>query len=623
VIAGPINGATGTIKYSWVNASGTVVGTTAVVGNLPAGTYTLTVTDDCDTKSNTVTIGQGPNTLNAVSSITDASCVAATGSINLTVTGGTSPYSFAWTGPNGFTSTTEDPTGLAAGVYNVTVTDNSGCTTTATATVAQSGSTIQATATPVNASCGPTGSVTLTVQGGNAPLTYLWNNGATSQNLTNVAAGTYTVTVTDAAGCTGTASATVTTTASTLTLGPSTKTDASCGPTGSVIAGPINGATGTIKYSWVNATGTVVGTTAVVGNLGAGTYTLTVTDDCDTKSNSVTIATTASTLTLGPSTKTDAACGPTGSVIAGPINGATGTIKYSWGNASGTVVGTTAVVGNLPAGTYTVTVTDDCGSQSNTVAIEMSSSTVAVSINTINTSCGLTNGSIAVTPIKGTEPFTFNLNGGSFGNTNQFSNLPAGEYIITAKDANGCTTKTTATINSSQGFKISLTPDRTTVFAGSFVNLHTTSNTSYNVRSWIPSNLLTNQTATKQTFRADTSTSVTVVAKSDAGCIDTATVFIKVQEINSGDVFVPNAFSPNADGSNDVLYVLGSNILEIDFKIYNRWGEQVYATRDKLSGWNGIFKNKPQPSDVYLYTLTALMENGSVIYKKGNVLLLR
>ncbi|MBE1615962.1 SprB repeat-containing protein, partial [Flavobacterium sp. SaA2.13] len=116
-----------------------------------------------------------------------------------TVTGGTAPYTYVWN----TTATTQDLTGLPAGTYEVTVTDANGCTATASVTVTQP-TVLSASGTATNVSCnaGSNGAVDLTVTGGTAPYTYVWNNAATTQDLTGLTASTYDVTVTDANGCT-------------------------------------------------------------------------------------------------------------------------------------------------------------------------------------------------------------------------------------------------------------------------------------------------------------------------------------------------------------------------------------------------------------------------------------
>ncbi|MGL3002157.1 hypothetical protein ACSVH9_16325, partial [Flavobacterium sp. RSSB_23] len=194
----------------------------------------------------------------------------------------------------------------------------------------------------------------------------------TTATVDNLPAGTYTVTVSDSCSSESN-SVTIGQPEAALALGVSSKTDASCfgASTGSVTAGAVTGAVGTVAYSWKNASNTVVGTTATVDNLPAGTYTVTVSDSCSSESNSVTIGQPEAALALGASSKTDASCfgTSTGSVTAGAVTGAVGTVTYSWKNASNTVVGTTASVSNLPAGTYTVTVSDSCSSESNSVTI--------------------------------------------------------------------------------------------------------------------------------------------------------------------------------------------------------------------------------------------------------------
>jgi hypothetical protein len=124
---------------------------------------------------------------------------------NLTASGGTSPIGYSWS--NGFTG--QDPSGLAAGTYTVTVTDANNCTATTSATITQP-TAIALSVTPANSTCGSAnGSINLTVSGGTPSYTYAWSNSSTIQDPTGLMAGTYTVTVTDANGCTKTTSATV------------------------------------------------------------------------------------------------------------------------------------------------------------------------------------------------------------------------------------------------------------------------------------------------------------------------------------------------------------------------------------------------------------------------------
>ena len=200
-------------NYSWTGGS-----TTQNQTNLTSGSYTVSVTaaQSCSVTF-TVNVSQ-PAAVSVVATPTGAGCNGGSnGSINTTVTGGTSPYTYDWGGA----VTTPNRTGLVAGTYTVTVTDSKGCTGTGTATVTQAAAIIASTTT-TNTTCGAsTGSVTLTVSNGTAPYHFVWSNGATTQNLSSLAGNTYTVTITDAGGCTITASGTVTQTgAPTVTATP-------------------------------------------------------------------------------------------------------------------------------------------------------------------------------------------------------------------------------------------------------------------------------------------------------------------------------------------------------------------------------------------------------------------
>ncbi|HYV92164.1 MAG TPA: PKD domain-containing protein [Chitinophagales bacterium] len=112
-----------------------------------------------------------------------------------------------------------------------------------------------------------------------------------------------------------------------------------------------------------------------------------------------------------------------------------------------------------------------------------------------------------------------------------------------------------------------------------------------------------------------------LIAFNEGGCPDTACVQIQVDLIPAIDV--PNGFSPNGDGQNDVLYVKGQDVKNMDFRVYNRWGELVFETNDINIGWNGIYKGKPQEMEVYVWTLSATFSNGKATVKNGNVTLLR
>jgi len=187
-----ISGGNGSFTYSWSNGA-----ITEDLTNIPAGTYTLTVSDSAGAFTNcSVTITE-PTTAVSCSIVgTNIQCNGtATGSANATVVGGSPPYSYAWS--NG--AMTEDISNIPAGNYVLTVTDNDGCVTNCSVRITELPAiSCSIAATNVDCNGNSTGAADATVGGGTAPYQYLWSNGATTEDISNVPAGTYTLTITDA-----------------------------------------------------------------------------------------------------------------------------------------------------------------------------------------------------------------------------------------------------------------------------------------------------------------------------------------------------------------------------------------------------------------------------------------
>lgn len=142
---------------------------------------------------------------------------------------------------------------------------------------------------------------------------------------------------------------------------------------------------------------------------------------------------------------------------------------------------------------------------------------------------------------------------------------------------------------------------------------------------WDPAGTLDNPGISNPLSTPEQTTIYTVKVTDFNGCTGTDTVQVTVRqpECDMPYIFIPNAFTPNGDGNNDVLYVRGVIIDEMQLLIYNRWGEKVFESNIQSSGWDGTFKNKELPPDVYGYYLFVRCENGDTLTKKGNITLLR
>ncbi len=416
--------------YSWSNS-----GNTATINNLAAGTYTVTVTDanGCTTSANRAITTTFP-TIAANITTVPAVCTASNGSATAAPSGGTSPYTYVWsTGSN-----TAGITNRAAGTYTVTITDANGCTTTGTATITAGSGTLAVTAASTPRTCTATnGTATATVTGGTSPFTYAWSNGGNTATRTALTAGTYTVTVTDANGCSATASTTVTTSAGNLTAS-ATATNATCGAAvGTATVTPAGG-TAPFVYTWSNG-----GNTAAITGLLAGTYTVTVTDanGCSITSTATVANPGSPVLTNG--TVTNVTCfGLTNASASVNVTGGTAPYTYLWSAGS-----TTATQSGLGVGSVTVTVTDASGCQgtrSITITGPSAALSATVTVNN-NISClGATNGSLTAAGANGTSPYTYAWSNGT--NTATAAGLASGTYTVTVSDANGCTTTRSGTV---------------------------------------------------------------------------------------------------------------------------------------------------------------------------------
>lgn len=290
-IAMTISGGTGPFTWVWNRtnpAGGPVSGSGTTISNLSAGSYSVTVTDANNCAGVFSQQVNQPAQLSASTSVVNVLCYgAASGTVNLTASGGTTPYTYDWADLPG-TSNPEDRAGLTAGTYSVTVTDSKGCTATASAVVFQPASALGITGTVTNVSCygGANGAIDITASGGTPPYSYNWGGGITTEDRSGLSAGSYNVIVTDANGCTAGQGFNVTQpallTLNTTVTQPTCPPDAQFSYSDGAIDLTVNGGTSPFSYLWTASNGGVIPSGQQNGQdlsgLITGTYSVTVTD---------------------------------------------------------------------------------------------------------------------------------------------------------------------------------------------------------------------------------------------------------------------------------------------------------------------------------------------------------
>jgi SprB repeat/Secretion system C-terminal sorting domain len=409
------------------NAPGTTFGSTVLPSNGFADFYIA--------KLNT------PPPLTATQSQVNLACNAVcNGSATVVASGGTSPYTYAWS-PSGGTGATASS--LCAGTYTCSITDATSASITKTFTISQPAA-LSGTpsTTPVSCFGGSNGTAKIVASGGTSPYTYLWSNGATTATASGVIAGTYSVTITDANSCTKTITNIVVGAPSATLSGTPSTTAVSCfggsNGTAKIVA---SGGTSPYTYLWSNGA-----TTATTSGVIAGTYSVTITDanSCTKTITNIVVGAPSATLSGTPSTTAVSCFGGSNGTATIVASGGTSGYTYSWSPSGGTA----ATASGLTAGSYTCTVTDANGcTTTQSFTISQPVALVASPASQTNVSCnGGSNGSATVTPSGGVGGYTYSWSP-SGGTAATASGLTAGSYTCTVTDANSCTTTQSFTIS--------------------------------------------------------------------------------------------------------------------------------------------------------------------------------
>jgi gliding motility-associated-like protein len=462
--------------YAW-SGPNSYTSTNKDISNLSPGTYTVVVTDanGCS-KNGNVTITEPTIITASLSSTTyngdyNISCNGLfDGAATLTINGGTLPYSFSWTGPNAFSSTNQNISGLEAGVYNLTITDAKGCAVNRSITLTEPTLLVASISSSTDVGCKneATGSALSNVSGGTPPYTYSWNStpSQTTPAATNLYSGNYTITITDNNSCTSSVSVFIAQPTDSLNAATTSTTNVLCNgdATGAATVLASGGST-PYSYNWNSSP---IQTTPSATNLPAGNYTVTVTDfkGCNV-SLPISISQPLQTLNVAITDSTNVLCkGDSNGAATSIATGGSGSYSYSWNTPP---IQTTPTASNLIAGTYTITVTDNNGCltpQTANITIEeplldlSSTSILASYIGGYNISCfGATDGDINQTITGGTSPYTTTWTGpnGFASSTEDISSLEFGTYFLKITDANLCEFYDTLTLIQPTNINVDIT----------------------------------------------------------------------------------------------------------------------------------------------------------------------
>jgi gliding motility-associated-like protein len=633
-----ITGGAAPFSYNWSSGQ-----TTQNISNLAAGNYSVTVTDANGCIENLSATLTEPNPLTAsvfIGSLTmggyNITCNGASdGAIDLTVADGTSPYSFSWS--NG--ETDEDIYGLPAGNYSITVTDDNGCTVTENTALTEPPAVTATIASFSDVLCngGNDGNATVNAGGGAAPYTYLWETGQTTASVTNFAAGIHNVTVTDIMGCTEMESITISE-PPVLNVAVSGSNVICIGQSTQISATPVGG-TAPYIYNWTalpaDVSLTATDQNPTVSPVVPTTYTLTLTDDngCSLVADVVNVPVNP------PLSMVLSYNGPTG-VCPGAsteINciGSGGDGIYSW--TINSVPGNyTSPYTAIPTATgyFVFTVDDNCGTPSYTDSILVTLYPLPVVDFSADTLSGCEPLAVRFTDNTQPAPAAYLWN---FGDSHEStSSYPVNTYYqeglydvqLIATTSDGCVDSLTIAdmieVFPRPSADFTLSPTVENVLEA-WINFTDQSSGAYSWH-WDFGDDSTSTLINPQHFYTDTGRyRIWLTVTSQDGCTDSVQKEVRITP--DFMIYIPNAFTPDENGLNDGFHVHGEGIKSegFEFRIFTRWGEQIFATFDVNGTWYGDHNNNGKPVEPGVYVYTVLLKNihNKVLSYKGHVVVLR
>jgi len=626
------NPAGGTAPYSFVWSTGS---TAQQLSNLSAGTYTVTVTDSNQcTASNTATVTQPAQGITVNITQTFTPCFGETnGQATATVTAGPgSLLLYNWS--NGQQSAVVN--GLSIGTYTVTISDQNGCSTTASILMEQFAPVVVNVAfVPPTCFNLPNGQAAVNMISGGAAMgdtmkyQYLWSiPGALDAPIITGLLGdiTYQITATDFQGCSGTSSFFVNQPPA-IVLNTSVENILCFGGTnGSINILSVQNMLQPIAYTWSN-----MSTSKIIENLSAGVYTVTITDAAGCTTRGVYDLKEPESLLLNLQATSLLCATDSNATINAIVGGGTFDYTFQWSNGANA-----PSINQLGPGQYTLTVTDKNGCTVTGAQNIVQPASLQLATQLTEPDCfGEHNGRIKLLVSGGNTPYRYSLNGGPFGGSSTFIALGAGIYSLQVRDANGCTNTLLDTLGQPPAIDVFIGSD-TTIILGDSLLLSAAISNAFGMTNFQWSSALVDSLTCADVIFCDeiwvkpsVSNTYKLTVTDEHGCAGLGTIRVKVEKPRG--VYVPTAFSPNGDLTNDLLVVhgLSKQVRKIlVFRVYDRWGELLYEDRDFAvnqitQGWDGTFRGQPSDPGVYVWLLEAEYIDGLQETLKGNVTLIR
>ena len=590
-------------QFFWSNGE-----TTADLNGLFANGYSVIVTDanGCSLEKS-IAISQ-PTELTASSESTDVNCKGfADGTITTTAGGGTEPY--IWSSlPN-----IGNGQNLAPTDYTLTVTDANGCSVELAETITEPPLlTLSVIGDNIPCHGQPDGIAEVVASGGTAPYDYNWSNGAIAPQVDQLTAGHYGVIVSDAKGCTETGSVEIT--APPLLEVSYSATDILCfGETSQV---EIMATGGTIPY---------IGTGQL--DLSAGDHFYLVQDDYGCL-DSVSFTITQPDLLVVSDIETGlAGCdAESNGTIEMVVEGGILPYQFLWQNGQ-----TAHPMANLPEGTYPVEITDanGCTVTASSDVEDLPPLSFAVAIK--DASCfGEIDGTIEILEISGGAAAPYFMEGNAVQAGYLLNHLPANFYTLVISDSYGCTVEKMVEVDQPPFFQIQL-PEELYVPLGETIHLDPTV---FGVLldplvwNWWPEHGLDCTDCPDVEALPLQSIEYHAFVEDANGCTAADTVSIRLDK--RCELFVPNAFSPNGDGINDLHYPFAPPcVMQIEhWAVFDRWGNLVFEQNsfppnDPNFGWGGSFNNNIMNPGVFIWMAEATLLDGRKVLYKGEMVLMK